>query len=88
METRSVAEHPTTHGMATHNKELSSPDVHSPEAEKNCLQLTLNELLEVRSMSCLMLCLRVYAPGAGMQEVLKYSRGSKERVSLSPGAHS
>ena len=53
-------EHPTTHGMATHNKELSSPDVNSPEVEKNCPQLALNKPLEVRSMSCLMLCLRVY----------------------------
>ena len=73
--------------MATHSKELSSPDVHSPEAEENCPQLGLNEPLEVRSLSRLMLCLRVYAPGVGMQEVLQYSRGSKEKEPVSAQEH-
>lgn len=73
--------------MASHNKELSSTDVSSPEVEKNCPQLALNKPLEVRSVSCLMLCLKVYAPGAGRQEVLKYSRGSKEKEPVSAQEH-
>lgn len=42
-------------------------------------KLALNKLLEVRSMSCLMLCLKAYVLGAGRQEVLKYSRGGLKR---------
>ena len=34
-------------------------------------------------MSCLMLCLRAYVLGAGRQEVLKYSKGSKEKETVS-----